>query len=103
MRVGWVELCLLGRAEERYLSGFHWRTKIEKERKSGQESERVWLDWWERMNEDSQSHYQMDAGDRLNGLGQRRRKPKKVNKDMCFHGQLGQLFGLVSLLAFMLD
>ncbi|XP_042184409.1 ankyrin-2b isoform X1 [Oncorhynchus tshawytscha] len=36
------------------------------------------------MSEDSQSHYQMDAGDRLNGLGQRRRKPKKSDSNTSF-------------------
>ncbi|KAJ8008086.1 hypothetical protein DPEC_G00101110 [Dallia pectoralis] len=33
------------------------------------------------MSEDSQSQYRMEAGDRLNGLGQRRKKPKKVLND----------------------
>nr|XP_046174801.1 ankyrin-2-like isoform X3 [Oncorhynchus gorbuscha] len=36
------------------------------------------------MSEDSQSHYRMDAGDRLNGLGQRRRKPKKSDSNTSF-------------------
>lgn len=31
------------------------------------------------MNEDTQSHLRMEATDRLNGLGGRRRRPKKVN------------------------
>lgn len=31
------------------------------------------------MNEDAQSHLRMEATDRLNGLGGRRRRPKKVN------------------------
>ncbi|XP_071234047.1 ankyrin-2-like isoform X2 [Salvelinus alpinus] len=36
------------------------------------------------MSEDSQSHYRMDAEDRLNGLGQRRRKPKKSDSNTSF-------------------
>uniref|UniRef100_A0A673G4C2 Ankyrin 2b, neuronal n=1 Tax=Sinocyclocheilus rhinocerous TaxID=307959 RepID=A0A673G4C2_9TELE len=31
------------------------------------------------MNEDTQSHVRMEATDKLNGLGGRRRRPKKVN------------------------
>ncbi|KAK6323083.1 hypothetical protein J4Q44_G00054220 [Coregonus suidteri] len=36
------------------------------------------------MNEDSQSHYRMEAGDRLNGLGQRRKRPKKSDSNTSF-------------------
>ncbi|XP_076744906.1 uncharacterized protein LOC143420650 [Maylandia zebra] len=30
------------------------------------------------MSEDSHSHYRLDPSDRLNGLGQRRKRPKKA-------------------------
>ncbi|XP_014062043.2 ankyrin-2b isoform X9 [Salmo salar] len=36
------------------------------------------------MSEDSQSHYRMEAGDRLNGLGQRRKRPKKSDSNTSF-------------------
>ncbi|KAG7498076.1 ankyrin-2 isoform X13 [Solea senegalensis] len=36
------------------------------------------------MSEDSHSHYRLDPSDRLNGLGQRRRRPKKSDSNTSF-------------------
>lgn len=38
-----------------------------------------------RMSEDNHSHYRLDPSDRLNGLGQRRKRPKKVYEEMERH------------------
>lgn len=34
------------------------------------------------MSEDNHSHYRLDPSDRLNGLGQRKKRPKKVKVEV---------------------
>lgn len=58
--------------------------KREKRQREGglRRSETWWSQpvWRSTMSEDNHSHYRLDPSDRLNGLGQRRKKPKKVEE-----------------------
>lgn len=43
------------------------------------------------MSEDNHSHYRLDPSDRLSGLGQRKKRPKKVKvKGLREHGGYGE-------------
>ncbi|CAB1452661.1 unnamed protein product [Pleuronectes platessa] len=49
------------------------------------------------MSEDNHSHYRLDPNDRLNGLGQRRKRPKKMMQGVqCKPEGFG--FGLAAVL-----